>query len=439
MRVKVVKFGGSSLADANQFRKVKQIITADPLRVYVVPSAPGKRSYTDEKITDMLYACEKRAAQGQSIDDIFNLIIERYVDIAFELDLSVDILPHLVQVRDTIVAGASADYAASRGEYLNGILLANYLGFDFIDPADIIRFDAYGKFDANKTQELASARLAKHDKAVIPGFYGARPDGEIKTFSRGGSDISGAIIARGCNAKVYENWTDVSGFLMADPRVVSNPKAISTVTYTELRELAYMGATVLHEESIFPVRQACIPINVRNTNQPEDPGTMILSTAEDYPVQSSAITGVAGRKGFTVIAIDKDKINAEVGFAAKLLGALAKHNVSIEHMPSGIDTISVVVADSQLEGKRQVVVDEIMKVCEPDTVEVTDNLALIAIVGRGMIHRVGTSAKIFTALAENSVNVRMIDQGSSEINIIVGISSDDFNKAVNAVYSAFSE
>lgn len=438
MRVKVVKFGGSSLADANQFKKVKEIITADPLRVYVVPSAPGKRSYTDEKITDMLYACEKRTAEGKSIDDIFNLIIERYVDIAFELELTVDILPHLTLVRDTIVAGASADYAASRGEYLNGILLANYLGFDFIDPADIICFDAYGKFDANKTQELVSSRLAKHETAVIPGFYGARPDGEIKTFSRGGSDITGAIIARGCNAKVYENWTDVSGFLMADPRVVSNPKPISTVTYTELRELAYMGATVLHEESIFPVRQACIPINVRNTNQPDDPGTMILPTAEDYPVQSSAITGVAGRKGFTVIAIDKDKINAEVGFAAKLLGALAKHNVSIEHMPSGIDTISVVVADSQLEGKRQAVVDEIMKVCEPDTVEIQDNLALIAIVGRGMIHRVGTSAKIFTALAENAVNVRMIDQGSSEINIIVGISSDDFNKAVNAVYNAFS-
>lgn len=439
MKVKVVKFGGSSLADAKQFKKVKDIIMADPMRVYVVPSAPGKRSYTDEKITDMLYACQKRAAEDKSFDDLYDCIVERYVDIAFELDLHVNIMPHLLEVRERIQNGETADYAASRGEYLNGILLADYLGFDFIDPAEIIRFDAYGKFDANTTQELTSERLAKHKNAVIPGFYGARPNGEIKTFSRGGSDITGAIIARGCNARVYENWTDVSGFLMADPRVVNNPKPISTVTYTELRELAYMGATVLHEESIFPVRQACIPINVRNTNQPDDPGTMILPAAEDYPPQSSAITGIAGRKGFTVITIDKDKINSEIGFAANLLSALAKHNVSIEHMPSGIDTISVVVADSQLEGKRQQVVDEIIKVCEPDTVEISDNLALMAIVGRGMIHRVGTSAKVFTALAENAVNVRMIDQGSSEINIIVGISSDDFSKAVNAVYNAFNE
>ena len=431
----VAKFGGSSLADASQFRKVKAIIDADPNRVFVVPSAPGRRYYTDDKITDLLYLVQQKVTANELIGEIFDRIIERYVDIAFELDLKIDILSQLTIVRDNILAGASADYAASRGEYLNALLLAEYLKFDFIDATDVICFDEKGKFDSEKTQEICSKRLKKYSHAVIPGFYGAIPDGKIKTFSRGGSDISGAIIARACMADLYENWTDVSGMLMADPRVVPNPAAIKTITYTELRELAYMGAAVLHDESIFPVRQACIPINVRNTNAIADAGTMIVPEAADYT--DLTITGIAGRKGFTIIALEKDKMNAEVGFAYKVLKVLADHGVSMEHMPSGIDTLSVVIADTQLHEKRQQVVDDLVRICEPDSLEIQDSMALIAVVGRGMINKVGTSAKVFSALAKSGVNVRMIDQGSSEINIIIGVENHEFNTAVNAIYRAF--
>ena len=436
MGVKVAKFGGSSLADAAQFKKVKEIILADDTRAYVVPSAPGKRSYKDEKITDMLYDAQKRASKGEPIGEVFDRIVERYVDIAFDLELSIDILPHLAVVREKIENGASADYAASRGEYLNGLLMADYLGYDFVDAADVIRFAEDGTFDGETTQKLVSERLKKHARAIVPGFYGALPNGQIKTFSRGGSDISGAIVARGVSADVYENWTDVSGMLMADPRVVIDPLPIRIVTYTELRELAYMGATVLHDEAIFPVRQACIPINVKNTNDPTVFGTMIVPDAAG--LIENHITGVAGRKGFSVITLEKDKMNAEVGFAARALTVLARHGVSIEHMPTGIDTLSIVVEEAKLANRQQIV-DDLMADCAPDSLEITDGMALLAVVGRGMIQRVGTSAKVFSALAAADVNVRMIDQGSSEINIIVGVDGSQYTAAVNAIYNAFAD
>ncbi len=437
MGVKVAKFGGSSLADGSQFNKVKSIIGLDADRRFIVPSAPGKRTYKDQKITDMLYECQKKAKAGMQFSEIFDSIVERYVDIAFELSLSIDFLPHFETARERIQSGASADYAASRGEYINGLLMASFLGCEFIDAAEIIFFDESGAFDADKTQEIASERLAKVKNAVVPGFYGALPGGEIKTFSRGGSDITGAIVARAVYADVYENWTDVSGFLMADPRIVSNPKTIERVTYRELRELAYMGATVLHEASIFPVRQASIPIHVKNTNEPEAPGTVIVPDKEAGD-NERLVTGVAGKKGFTVIALEKDNMNAEIGFARKVLGAIEELGISIEHMPTGIDTLCVVVSDAQLNGREKEVVDAIIEKSCPDSVEVYANMALIATVGRGMAKRVGTSARLFSALSKQKVNIRMIDQGSSEMNIIIGIENDDFNAAVNAIYKEFA-
>ncbi len=435
MSVKVVKFGGSSLADAQQFEKVREIILADPDRRFVVPSAPGKRFEGDDKVTDMLYACQGLAQSGEPFDGLFDRIAARFVGIESGLGLSTDIAAHLEWIRKEIANGATADYAASRGEYLNGILLAAYLGFEFVDAIDLVRFDETGVFLAEYTNEVAGEALKGKKNAVVPGFYGSYPNGSVKTFSRGGSDISGAIVARSVYADVYENWTDVSGFLMADPRIVKDPEPIRVVTYGELRELAYMGATVLHEESIFPVRQACIPINVRNTNAPDETGTMIVPEAEDY--SECAITGIAGRKGFAVINIEKDKMNTEVGFAYRVLSALVAHGISIEHMPTGIDTLSVIICQKDLAGRRREVIDDIIAACDPDSVEVHEDMALIAVVGRGMINRVGTSAKVFTALAEHGVNVRMIDQGSSEINIIIGIEGGEFEAAVNAIYSAF--
>ena len=436
MGVKVVKFGGSSLASAEQFRKVKEIIQSDSERRYVVPSAPGKRSYTDTKVTDMLYECQKEASEGNSIEELFSHIMERYMDIAFELSLTIDLLPHLQKVKTDIENGANAAYAASRGEYLNGLLLADFLGFAFIDAADVIFFDEKGVLDGEKTQQVMHEHLLHTEHAVVPGFYGALPDGPIMTFSRGGSDITGAIVAAGCHADVYENWTDVSGMLMADPRMVQDPKPIRVITYSELRELAYMGASVLHDEAIFPVRQACIPINVRNTNSPQEKGTMIVPEGTEGD-DAQPITGIAGRKGFTVLAMEKDKMNSSVGFAADALGVLRDFGVSVEHMPTGIDTLSLVVEDSMLQGKRQDVMNQLMSHCEPDSLEVHDNMALLAVVGRGMVSRVGTSATIFNALAKYDVNVRMIDQGSSELNIIIGVESDELDRAMNAIYRAF--
>jgi len=440
MGIKVCKFGGTSLADTAQFRKVQAIIQADPQRHYVVPSAPGKRSAHDKKITDLLYLCHAHTQQEIPFDDVFHIIAERYLDIAAELGLKLDLQPHLAQIKKHIAQAAgdsgTADYAASRGEYLSGLILADLLGYDFIDPAEVIFFDAHGKFDSEHTQHALTRRLKKHARAVIPGFYGSTPGGAVKTFSRGGSDITGAIVARGAAAEVYENWTDVNGLLMADPRIVPNPRNIEVVTYKELRELAYMGASVLHDEAIFPVRLAGIPINIRNTNQPDHPGTTIVQNTAPIPSKAT-ITGIAGRKDFTVIAVEKAMMNAEIGFGRRLLAVLEDLGISYEHTPSGIDTMSVVVADAQLKDKQEQVIADIKARCNPDAVEVYPHMALIATVGRGMAHTPGMAARMFTALAHAKVNIRMIDQGSSELNIIVGIKADDFEKAVRAIYDAF--
>lgn len=436
--VKVAKFGGTSLADADQFRKVQSIVLSDPERRYVVPSAPGKRFSVDRKITDLLLLCHAHVEQQVPFDDVFGLIAERYLQIVADLGLSLDLGPHLEEIKSQIASGASRDYTASRGEYLSGLILAGLLGYQFVDPADIIIIDRHGVYDPGQTLPLVSERLSRFERAVIPGFYGTGPNGQIKTFPRGGSDISGAIIARGVGASLYENWTDVSGFLMADPRVVPNPRPISTVTYSELRELAYSGASVLQEDSIFPVRGAGIPINIRNTNEPNHPGTLIVS--DPTPAEGTGlITGIAGRRDFTVIAVAKALMNAEIGFGLRLLSVLEKFNISFEHLPTGIDTMSVVLSDAQLNGKLEDVVEGIWRECRPDSVEVLPSMALIATVGRGMAYTPGVAGRLFGALGEAGVNIRMIDQGSSEINIIVGVETADFERAVQAIYKAFVE
>ena len=438
MAVKTVKFGGTSLCNAENFTKVKNIILADKARKYVVPSAPGKRFPSDEKITDLLYLCYAKNSNGLSFDDTYEQITERYVGIETELGLKTNIALELLAIKKNILTGASEDYIASRGEYLSGLLLADYLGFDFYDAAELISFHADGTYDDETTQKWTQ-KLAETQNVVVPGFYGRKRDGSIKTFSRGGSDITGAIVARAVQADVYENWTDVSGFLMADPRIVENPKVISVVTYSELRELSYMGATVLHEDSIFPVRRAQIPINVRNTNRPEDEGTMVIPDAFlKYYKRDGVLTGVAGRKGFTVITVYKDNMHNEVGFGYRLLRVLDRYNISFEHVPSGIDTMSLVISDVKLKEHLEQVLREIQRDCEPQSIEVYSNMALVATVGKGMIRSLGVAARLFGALYEAGVNVRMIDQGSSEMNIIVGIENDDLNDGVKAIYRAFA-
>jgi aspartate kinase len=433
----VTKFGGSSLADANQFKKVKDIILSNDARRYVVPSAPGKRNSKDSKITDLLYLCHAHVSTGISFDEVFNHIRDRYLGIVNDLNLGFDISNHLDIVKQDLENGASSDYAASRGEYLNGLILANYLGFEFIDAKDVMIFTADGSLDSDATDSALKSKLSTTPKAVIPGFYGADKEGNIITFSRGGSDVTGALVAAGIDADLYENWTDVSGFLMADPRIVQNPKPISKITYSELRELSYMGASVLHEDAIFPVREIGIPINIKNTNKPEDDGTFIVKDT-DISSKPTAITGIAGKKDFTVISIAKASMNSELGFCRKLLSILEQHNISFENMPSGIDTVCLVISDSQLKNKKEVVIEEIKRTCNPDSIEVHPNLAMIATVGRGMAKQRGTAAKIFTALSNAEINIRMIDQGSSEMNILVGIENDNFEKGIAAIYNAFN-
>lgn len=433
---KVVKFGGSSLADAKQFKKVAEIILDDPTRRFVVASAPGKRYVEDIKVTDMLYKCYEMASEGQDFDEQFQMIKDRYNNIIMDLgieDFSLEEDFEIIKGAFSHMAGR--DYAASRGEFLNSKVLAKYLGFEFIDAAKYIFFDDMGQFDWDKTAEKLIPKLATTEKAVVPGFYGSMPNGTIKTFSRGGSDVTGSIIARAAEAKIYENWTDVSGCLICDPRIVNNPAPINTITYSELRELAYMGATVLHEDAIFPVRAAGIPVNIKNTNCPQDRGTMIVSeTAEPC---EHIITGIAGKKGMSVINIEKDKMNSEVGFGRNVLRALEKSNVSFEHMPSGVDTMSVVVQTDKLAGKETTILDEIRSRVHPDQLYIESNLALIAVVGRGMKSARGTAAILFTALADARVNIKMIDQGSSELNIIIGVAEEDFEVAMKAIYNAF--
>jgi aspartate kinase len=437
MNTIVTKFGGSSLADANQFKKVKEIISSNPERQYVIPSAPGKRNSKDSKITDLLYLCHAHVSTGIAFDDVFNLIKDRYCNIIKDLELNYDITEHLNTIKKDLEEGASSDYAASRGEYLNGLILANYLGFQFIDAKDVIIFNIDGSLDSEATNYALNSKLSKIKNAVIPGFYGADKEGNIITFSRGGSDVTGALVAASINATLYENWTDVSGFLMADPRIVQNPKPISKITYSELRELSYMGASVLHEDAIFPVREIGIPINIKNTNKPQDEGTFIVKDT-DGSMKPTTVTGIAGKKDFTVISIAKASMNSELGFCRKLLSILEQHNISFENMPSGIDTVCLVISDSQLKHKKNVIIEEIKRACNPDTIEVHPNLAMIATVGRGMAKQRGTAAKIFTALSNAEINIRMIDQGSSEMNILVGIENDDFEKGISAIYNAFN-
>ena len=436
MGLKVIKFGGSSLADAGQFRRVAEIVKADPERRYVVASAPGKRHKNDVKVTDMLYRCYELAHDRESIDELYAQISERYNGIIRDLGLDFDISGELEYIRNAILHYSGEDFAASRGEYLNSLILAKYLGYDFIDAEQVIFFRANGSFDEELTNEAMREELKKHHCAVIPGFYGVMPNGTIKTFSRGGSDVTGSIVARAAEADLYENWTDVSGCLMADPRVVENPRPIKTITYRELRELSYMGATVLHEDAIFPVRKAGIPINIRNTNDPAAPGTMIVSSAGDYD-RDTVITGIAGRRGFSVITVEKDMMNSEIGFGRKILDVLEDNDISFEHLPSGVDTMSVIVNSHFLEQKQERVLASINKRVHPDSVSIEDGLALLAVVGRGMVKAKGTAAHVFDSLSAAGINIRMIDQGSSELNIIIGIDETDLEKAVRAIYSEF--
>ena len=433
--VKVVKFGGSSLASAEQFKKVKNIILSEEERRFVVPSAPGKRFSDDIKVTDLLYRCHGEAKVGMDFTHTLDTIKSRYEEIIRGLDLDLSLDDEIAVIAENLKKGTSIDYIASRGEYLNGIVLAKCLGYEFIDSAEVILFDENGKFLSEETNEKLSARLSTMDNAVLPGFYGSMPNGEVKTFSRGGSDVTGAILARAIRADVYENWTDVSGFLAADPRIVENPEVIEVITYKELRELSYMGAGVLHESVIFPVRKEGIPVNIRNTNAPEDKGTMIVESTCHVP--GHTITGIAGKKGFASVNIDKDKMNSEVGFGRKVLEVFENNGISFEHMPSGIDTMTVFVNMEQFIPKEQLVLSQLHQAVHPDSIELEADLALIAVVGRGMKNSTGCASKIFKALAEANVNIKMIDQGSSEMNIIVGVRNSDFNNAIKAIYKAF--
>ena len=432
---KVVKFGGSSLASAEQFKKVGKIIRADASRKFVVPSAPGKRFSGDTKVTDMLYSCYGAAIREKKFADQLQEIRGRYQEIIDGLGLDFSLDQGFEKIRENFGKKIGRDYAASRGEYLNGKIMAAYLGYEFIDAADVIRFGEDGSFDEETTNQLLAKRLEDSKGAVIPGFYGAKEDGTIVTFSRGGSDVSGSLVALAVGADLYENWTDVSGFLIADPRIVKNPRSIETITYKELRELSYMGASVLHEDAIFPVRKAGIPINIRNTNAPEDKGTLIVEGTCRQPKYT--ITGIAGTDGFASITIEKAMMNSEIGFCRKVLQVFEEHDISIEHMPSGIDTMTIFVHKDEFEEKEQQVLSAIHKTVKPDHIELESDLALIAVVGRGMRATRGTAGRIFSALAHAHINVKMIDQGSSELNIIIGVRHDDFKNAIRALYEIF--
>ena len=433
--IKVVKFGGSSLASATQFAKVGNIIKADPERKFVVPSAPGKRNSKDTKVTDMLYACYDLAETERDFSKELKKIKERYESIINGLHLNLSLDDEFKTIADNFEKKAGSQYAASRGEYLNGIIMANYLGYEFVDSAEVIIFNEDGSFDADTTDKLLSERLSKVENAVVPGFYGATLKGIVKTFSRGGSDITGSLVSKAVHATAYENWTDVSGFLIADPRIIDNPKPIKGITYRELRELSYMGASVLHEDSVFPVRKAGIPINIRNTNAPDDEGTWIVESTCHHPAYT--MTGIAGKKGFVSVNIDKDMMNAEVGFGRKVLSAFEENGINFEHMPSGIDTMTVFVHEPEFAAKEQAVISAINRNAHPDSIEIEADLALIAVVGRGMKSTRGTAGRIFSALAHANVNVKMIDQGSSELNIIIGVSDNDFEAAIRAIYDIF--
>ena len=433
----VCKFGGSSLASATQFRKVEAIVRADARRSIIVPSAPGKRDAKDAKITDLLYLCQHAASVDADFSATFAQIEERFLGIERELGLDAGLAAELASLRESFARGISADHAASRGEYLSGRLLAALLGAEFVDPAECVVIGANGLVDP-ETWALLGARLADPARRyVVPGFYGRDAEGNIRTFSRGGSDVSGAVAARAAAAALYENWTDVPGLLMADPRIVPNPKPMDEVTYAEIRELSYMGASVLHEEAMAPVRDARIPVNIRNTNDPAAPGTRIVAELSPETIKNTQIAGVAGKASFAMITISKHLMNREVGFVYRLLGVLEHNGIAFEHCPSSIDSVSVIVDAQGMESRAQQVLAEIRRTLEPDALEYVPKVALVAVVGEGMSHAIGIAAKVFAALAAAEVNVRLINQGASELNIIVGVAPDDYPAAVRAIYGAF--
>lgn len=439
MNMTVCKFGGTSLADGNNIRRAAEIVFSDPSRKFAVVSAPGKRYSDDVKVTDLLYESFKESRGKDRCGEAFAKIRKRFLSIVAELGLNFDITPILDRTEADIAASGSADFAASRGEYLNARIVAALLGWEFVDAKDIIFFDEKGAFDEKRSYPLIEARLSAAKHAVIPGFYGTGADGEIKTFSRGGSDISGSIVARAVNADLYENWTDVSGFLACDPRIVQSPEKIEVISFKELRELSYMGANVLHAEAIFPVRKGDIPIKIKNTFRPDDAGTLILPSKK-YTPHGNIVTGIAGKKDFTVIFLEKSLMNSEIGFARRALSILERERINFEHMPSGIDTLSLVIESKYLkDGVLDRLIDEMKAELRPDYIRVLEDIALVATVGHGMAKNVGTSARLFTALSDAGVNVRMIDQGSSELNIIVGIDNEDYEKCVRAIYREFFE
>lgn len=437
MSLKVVKFGGSSLADAGQMKKAADIIKADKDRRYVVPSAPGKRFSDDIKVTDLLYKCYGLAEKGEDFSDVLSEIHSRYKEIISGLGVDFSIDEEIKIIEENFRKRYGSDYAASRGEYLNGMVFAAYLGFKFIDAAEVIFFSEDGSLNQEKTTESLRKALEGVEYAVIPGFYGCGADGYVRTFSRGGSDVTGSIVAGAVKASIYENWTDVSGFLVSDPRIVKNPVPIRTITYTELRELSYMGASVLHDEAIFPVRSAGIPINIRNTNDPSAPGTMIVPDSHDDEVSAYTITGIAGKKNFSAINLHKDRMNSQIGFCRDVLDVLAENGICIEHMPSSIDSMTVIVDSAHMDGKLDDIVTQIRKRVNPDDIYVEEGVALIAVVGKGMCRTRGVAARIFAALAHARINVKMIDQGSSELNVIVGVNEEDFEQAIRCIYDMF--
>ncbi len=435
--LKVLKFGGTSMADAKQFAKVKSIVESDPSRKVVVVSAAGKRFSDDHKITDLLYLCHAHITYGVSFENVFEMISQRYIEIKKDLGLSVDIESELAKIRKKMSKGITQDELVSRGEYLSAKLMADYLGFDFIDAAKWIRFRYDGTVDTEQSYKILRD-LAMNRKVVIPGFYGSTPSGEIKVMTRGGSDITGALAAAALDADIYENWTDVSGILMADPRIVDNPQPIHRITYDELRELSYMGAQVLHEGTVFPVRERNIPLNIRNTNDPENEGSLVMESFDDSEDDlKQFVTGIAGKKNFSVVSISKAGLSSQVGFLKKALECFERQNINVEYLPVGIDDVSIVVSTEQLEGCTYALLADLQKTLKPDTVDVTDGLAIIAVVGRKMAYKPGMSGQLFAALGQNNINIRMISQGSRELNIIVGVNNEDFENVINVIYNSF--
>ncbi len=432
----VCKFGGSSLADPGQFKKVRAIVESDPRRQIIVVSAPGKRNAKDAKVTDLLFLCHQSASVNADFSDVFARVRARYLDIESSLGLDADMSTHLDRVEADLRAGVSRDHIASRGEYLSGLLNAAHLNAEFIDPIDCLQISDRGDVDGACYAQLA-AKLEDGKRYVIPGFYGRDGSGQTRVFSRGGSDISGAIAARAVGAECYENWTDVSGLLMADPRIVENPRRISEVTYDEIRELAYMGASVLHDDAIAPVREAGIPIEIRNTNAPDDGCTRISTHLSHGTLKTAQIAAIAGKRSFMMISLSKALMNKEIGFARRLFAILEDHGISFEHCPSSIDSMSVILESGAIDGKLDAVLNDIRQVLHPDHLDVVPQFALIAVVGEEMAHTVGIAAKVFEALRDAGVNVRVMNQGASELNIIVGVAPDDYEPAVRALYAAF--